>query len=126
MIPGEYLLAESEVIANDGRRTVVLVVANLGDRPVQIGSHFHFFEANKALQFDRKQAYGMRLNIPAGTAARFEPGDERKVTLVELGGSKIVCGHNGLVEGALDDDAVKAAAEHRLMAQGFLPSAPAS
>jgi urease beta subunit len=119
MIPGEILLAEDDVMANTGRPTVELVVANTGDRPIQVGSHFHFFEVNKALWFDREQAYGMRLNIPAGTAARFEPGDERKVTLVAFGGSKIVCGHNGFVEGALDDEAIKAKARDRLAQEGF-------
>ena len=100
MIPGEYLLGEGEIEANAGRRTVRLTVANTGDRPIQVGSHFHFFEANKALRFDRAQAFGMRLNIPAGTAVRFEPGDEKAVTLVELGGAREVYGLNALTEGA--------------------------
>src|ERR1051326_113551 len=78
MIPGEYLLGEGDIVANEGRRTVELTVANTGDRPIQVGSHFHFFEANRALRFDRAQAFGMRLNIPAGTAVRFEPGDEKR------------------------------------------------
>ena len=76
MIPGEYLLGEGDIVANAGRRTLELTVANTGDRPIQIGSHFHFFEVNRALRFDRAQAFGMRLNVPAGTAVRFEPGDE--------------------------------------------------
>ena len=84
MIPGEYFLSDGEVIANEGRRTVELSVENTGDRPIQVGSHFHFFEANRALAFDRAQAFGMRLNVPAGTAVRFEPGDAKRVTLVEL------------------------------------------
>ena len=84
MIPGEYLLGEGDIVANQGRRTVELTVANTGDRPIQVGSHFHFFEVNRALRFDRAQAFGMRLNVPAGTAVRFEPGDEKRVTLVEL------------------------------------------
>ena len=88
MIPGEYILAEGDVIANAGRREIELEVANTGDRPIQVGSHFHFFEVNRALRFDRGAAFGMRLNIPAGTAVRFEPGDSKKVTLVEIGGSK--------------------------------------
>src|SRR5262247_3540774 len=79
MIPGEYFLADGDVVANQGRRTVELVVANTADRPIQVGSHFHFFEANRALRFDRAQAFGMRLNIPAGTAVRFEPGGARRV-----------------------------------------------
>jgi urease beta subunit len=101
MIPGEYVLGEGEIEANAGRRTVALTVANTGDRPIQVGSHFHFFEANKALRFDRAQAFGMRLNIPAGTAVRFEPGDEKSVTLVELGGAREVYGLNSLTEGAV-------------------------
>ena len=99
MIPGEYLLGEGDIIANRGRRTIELVVANTADRPIQVGSHFHFFEANRALRFDRPQAFGMRLNIPAGTAVRFEPGDEKRVTLVELGGARRVFGLNGLAAG---------------------------
>jgi urease beta subunit len=109
VIPGELLLAEGDVIGNAGRRTVEMVVANTGDRPIQVGSHFHFFEANKALRFDRAAAFGMRLNVPAGTAARFEPGDERKVTLVALAGARLVHGLNGLTEGATTDDALAAA-----------------
>jgi urease beta subunit len=100
MIPGEYLLGEGEIEANAGRRTVQLTVANTGDRPIQVGSHFHFFEANRALRFDRGQAFGMRLNVPAGTAVRFEPGDEKVVTLVELGGAREVYGLNALTDGA--------------------------
>src|SRR3982074_3591097 len=96
MIPGEYMLAESPVIANEGRRETELEVANTGDRPIQVGSHFHFFEVNRALQFDRAAAYGMRLNIPAGTAVRFEPGDSKRVPLVEIGGSATIHGLNGL------------------------------
>ena len=99
MIPGEYVLGEGEIVANPGRRTVELTVANTGDRPIQVGSHFHFFEANRALRFDRAQAFGMRLSIPAGTAVRFEPGDEKRVTLVELGGERRVFGLNGLTAG---------------------------
>jgi len=99
VIPGEYLLGEGDVIANQGRRTVELTVANTGDRPIQVGSHFHFFEANRALRFDRAQAFGMRLNVPAGTAVRFEPGDEKRVTLVELAGARRVFGLNGLTAG---------------------------
>ena len=107
MIPGEYFLADGDVVANQGRRTVELTVANTGDRPIQVGSHFHFFEANRALRFDRAQAFGMRLNIPAGTAVRFEPGDEKRVTLVELAGARKVFGLNALSEGGSKDDALK-------------------
>src|SRR5947207_15963649 len=106
VIPGEYLLGEGDVIANQGRRTVELTVANRGDRPVQVGSHFHFFEVNRALTFDRAQAFGMRLNVPAGTAVRFEPGDEKRVTLVELAGARRVFGLNALTDGADKEQAL--------------------
>ena len=99
MIPGEYVLGSDPLRANEGRRTETLLVANAGDRPIQVGSHFHFFEVNRALEFDRKKAFGMRLNGPAGTAVRFEPGDTREVTLVELAGARSVFGHNGLTNG---------------------------
>lgn len=102
MIPGEYILAVGDITANAGRRTVELTVANTGDRPIQIGSHFHFFEVNEALLFDRQEAYGMRLNIPSGVAARFEPGDEKTVTLTELKGKRIVHGLNNKTNGQLD------------------------
>jgi urease beta subunit len=118
MIPGEYLLAETPIEANQGRRTVTLTVANTGDRPIQVGSHFHFFEANRALRFDRARAFGMRLDIPAGTAVRFEPGDDKRVTLVELGGAREVHGLNGLAAGPVGPDA-RAAALARAIAAGF-------
>ncbi|MBF2075405.1 MAG: urease subunit beta [Synechococcales cyanobacterium C42_A2020_086] len=105
MIPGELLIAEGEIELNAGRPTVTLRVSNTGDRPIQVGSHFHFYEVNKALSFEREQARGMRLDIPAGTAVRFEPGDERQVTLVPLVGSRQVYGLNGLINGALEPDA---------------------
>ena len=101
MIPGELLPAEGDIELNAGKPTVTLSVANSGDRPIQVGSHFHFFEVNDALQFDRDQARGMRLDIPAGTAVRFEPGDEREITLVPLAGERKVYGFNGRIEGAL-------------------------
>ncbi len=104
MIPGEYLLAEAEIEANAGRPTVRLTVANTGGRPIQVGSHFHFFEANKALRFERARAFGMRLDIPAGTAVRFEPGDEKVVQLVELAGAREVYGLNALTEGPAAGD----------------------
>ena len=106
MIPGEYLLGEGDVVANAGRRTVELTVANTGDRPIQVGSHFHFFEANRALRFERAQAFGMRLNIPAGTAVRFEPGDDKRVTLVELAGARRMLGLNGLTQGGTREQAL--------------------
>jgi urease subunit beta len=101
MIPGEYLLDEGDIEINAGRATVTLVVANSGDRPIQVGSHFHFFEVNTALQFGRSAAIGMRLNIAAGTAVRFEPGQQRTVELVALAGDRRVFGFNGLVMGDL-------------------------
>ena len=101
MIPGELLPAEGEIELNAGKPTVSLTVANTGDRPIQVGSHFHFFEVNAALSFDRGSARGMRLDIPAGTAVRFEPGDERDVTLVPLAGERRVYGFNAQIEGAL-------------------------
>ena len=121
MRPGEYLLDEpaGEIKANVGRAVVRLPVRHTGDRPIQVGSHFHFFEVNRALVFDRPQAYGMRLNIPAGTAVRFEPGEEKEVSLVALGGARIVRGHNGLVDGVLDDHTVRSAALEGLGARGF-------
>jgi len=107
VIPGEYLLGEGDIVANADRRTVEVVVANTGDRPIQVGSHFHFFEANRALRFDRAAAFGMRLNVPAGTAVRFEPGDEKRVTLVELAGARKVFGLNALTEGGSKEAALK-------------------
>ncbi len=101
MIPGEYQIADGEIELNAGRRTLTLSVANRGDRPVQVGSHYHFFETTDALLFDRASARGMRLNIPAGTAVRFEPGQSREVELVELAGLRRVFGFAGRVMGAL-------------------------
>jgi urease subunit beta len=103
MHPGEYLLDESagEIVANAGRVVARVIVRNRGDRPIQVGSHFHFFEVNGQLEFERAVAYGMRLNIPAGTAVRFEPGDEKEIELVAFAGERIVLGHRGLVNGSL-------------------------
>ncbi|KES24064.1 MULTISPECIES: urease subunit beta [Pseudomonas] len=101
MIPGEYDVQPGEIELNAGRRTLALTVANGGDRPIQVGSHYHFYETNDALQFDREAARGMRLNIPAGTAVRFEPGQSREVELVELAGARRVYGFAGRVMGAL-------------------------
>ncbi|GLU57073.1 urease subunit beta [Dyadobacter frigoris] len=103
MIPGEYILGKGDIIANTGKRTESLTVINTGDRPVQVGSHFHFFEINKALLFDREKAYGMRLNIAAGTAVRFEPGEEKDVVLVVFGGNGKIYGFNNLVDGDLSE-----------------------
>lgn len=104
MIPGEIIPdpSGSPIEANHGLETLILKVANTGDRPIQVGSHYHFFETNTALKFDRSQARGFRLNIPAGNAVRFEPGDEREVELVALAGQRVVYGFNDLVSGALD------------------------
>ncbi|MBW8863202.1 MAG: urease subunit beta [Acidobacteria bacterium] len=110
MIPGEYFLASEPIELNAGRATRTITVSNRGDRPVQVGSHCHFFEANRFLGFDRAAAYGMRLNIAAGTAVRFEPGDTREVELVALGGTREVFGLNQLVERPLDDAVVRAEA----------------
>ncbi len=101
MIPGEYFVSDKPVAANAGRKTVRVRVSNTGNRPVQVGSHTHFFEVNKALEFPRREAYGFHLNIPAGTSLRFEPGDTREVELVEYAGRKTVYGFSGLVNGKL-------------------------
>src|SRR5262245_22728635 len=110
MIPGEYLLEAEPIEINAGRTTRRLTVANRGDPPIHVGSHCHLFEVNRALMFDRAQAYGMRLNIVSGTAVRFEPGDTRDVELVSLGGTRTVHGLNGWVNGKLDDPEVRARA----------------
>ena len=114
MIPGESLPQAGSVELNGGRESTILTVANTGDRPVQVGSHFHFFEVNPALQFDREAAWGMRLNIAAGTAVRFEPGEEKEVDLVAFAGRRVLRGHNGRANGALDDEALRAAALARV------------
>jgi urease subunit beta len=101
MIPGEVFPAPGALVLNEGRPTLTLNVANSGDRPVQVGSHYHFFETNDALVFDRDKTRGMRLDVPAGTAVRFEPGQEREVTLVPYAGARIVHGFKGRVDGAL-------------------------
>ena len=102
MIPGEMIVSSGEIELNADRPTVRLLVGNTGDRPIQIGSHYHFYEANEALEFNREQAKGMRLDIPAGTAVRFEPGDEREVQLVPFVGTREVYGFNGKANGMLD------------------------
>lgn len=106
MVPGEIITQEGEIELNAGRSTVKLQVANTGDRPIQVGSHFHFFEVNAALNFQRELSLGMRLDIPAGTAVRFEPGDEKEVTLVPLLGSRTVFGFNALINGSLEENRV--------------------
>jgi urease subunit beta len=109
MKPGEYWLDDTAgpITANSGRATIRVLVKNTGDRPIQVGSHYHFFETNRFLEFDRAAAYGLRLNIPAGTAVRFEPGDEKEVELTDFGGSRTIHGLNSLVEGQLADSATR-------------------
>jgi len=123
MIPGEYLLASDDIIANAGRTTAQLRIVNTGDRPIQVGSHYHFFEVNRALAFDRARAFGMRLNIPAGTAVRFEPGDDKMVTLVRFGGAGIAHGFNSLVNGATSKGD-RAAAVRLAQQRGFRMNEP--
>jgi urease subunit beta len=122
MKPGEYWLADATgpIVANSGRRTARVLVKNTGDRPVQVGSHYHFFETNCALEFDRATAYGMRLNIAAGTAVRFEPGEEKEVELAEFAGRRVIHGLNGLVSGELGASATREQALDRARKQGFL------
>lgn len=119
-VPGELLPAEGDVPLRPEAPRPTLRVVSTGDRPVQVGSHFHFFEANKALRFDRAAAYGLRLAIPAGTAVRFEPGDVREVELLPFGGARVIRGFHGLVEGPLDEPGMREAALERLRAGGFL------
>lgn len=111
MIPGELLPADGTIVLNTDREAVVIDVENTGDRPIQVGSHFHFFEANRALRFDRALAYGRRLDIPSGTAVRFEPGERRPVQLLPLGGARLVYGFSALVNGPLGaaEDSVREA-----------------
>lgn len=118
MIPGEYILASGDIEINAGRKTAQLAVVNTGDRPVQIGSHFHFFEVNKQLAFERAKAFGMRLNIAAGTAVRFEPGEEKEVELVEFGGAKKIVGFSNLVDDAVNEES-KEEALSKAKGKGF-------
>ena len=117
--PGQYLLSPEPVEINGGRRSITISVANTGDRAIQVGSHFHFFEVNKSLVFDRSAAFGMRLDVPAGTAVRFEPGDRQDIALVALGGSRRVTGLNGLTNGSVDAPSIKERAAGRLTQRGF-------
>ena len=114
MIPGEYLVDEGEIELNANKQIITIEVENKGDRPVQIGSHYHFFEVNSALAFDRNQAYGKRLDVAAGTSVRFEPGSIKKINLIDFAGRRYMSGFNGLVEGFLDDENVKAKAMQNL------------
>lgn len=119
VIPGEILVASGDVEAFQGRPTKELTVKNVADRPIQVGSHCHFFESNHGLMFDREAAFGFRLCIPAGTAVRFEPGEEKRVTIVAVAGNRIVHGINGLTEGSLDDSQVKSNALALAADRGF-------
>jgi len=113
LVPGEVVPGEGTVTLNEGRETAEVTVGNAGDRPVQVGSHFHFFEVNAALEFDREAAFGKRLNVPAGTAVRFEPGERQTVELVAIGGERRAHGMNGLVNGSVGGDAGEALARAR-------------
>jgi urease subunit beta len=119
MTPGEYILSANPIICNENKKTINITVKNTGDRPCQIGSHTHFFEVNKALEFPREKAYGFHLNIPAGTSIRFEPGDSKEVELCEIGGKRIVYGFNGLTMGGLNSAQVRNAALDKARRQGF-------
>ncbi len=119
MIPGEYILGNEQIEANSGKETIRLVVKNGGDRPVQVGSHYHFFETNKSLFFNRTKAFGMRLDIPAGTAVRFEPGQDKEVQLVAFGGLRMAHGLNSLTSGHLDDEAIRNSALGNSRKRGF-------
>jgi urease subunit gamma/beta len=119
VVPGEILAMEGEIELNAGRVRTTVRAINTGDRPIQVGSHFHFFEVNRALRFDRAAAFGMRLDIPAGTAVRFEPGDAKDVTLVAFGGTQEIFGLNGLTDGALADPGLREAAVARAAQRGF-------
>ncbi len=117
--PGEIMPMDGEIELFKGRETKDVLVKNVGDRPIQVASHCHFFECNRMLKFDREQAFGFRLAIPAGASARFEPGEEKKVSLVAFSGNRLVYGVNGLTEGSLDDPEVKAKAVARANNRGF-------
>lgn len=112
MIPGEFILKEGDIVLNEGRAVRKLVVTNLGDRPVQVGAHYHFFEVNRCLNFARREAFGMRLDIPSGTSVRFEPGEQKTVQLVELCGRKRCVGFNGLTMGPVGGMSCEAALRH--------------
>ncbi len=119
MTPGEYILDGPDLELNAGRPVVTISVTNTGDRPVQIGAHYHFFEVNKALVFDRVKAYGTRLDLPSGTSARFEPGDTKEVNLIPYGGRRVVFGFNALVSGRLDDPYTREQSIKRCLEQGY-------
>lgn len=119
MIPGEFFIKDKDLILNEGRKTVRIKVINQGDRPIQVGSHFHFFEVNRQMSFPRELAYGMRLNIIASTAVRFEPGEEKEIELVEFVGLKKIYGHNNLVDGLLNKCGASEASIEKLVTENF-------
>ena len=119
VVPGEIIVAEGDIEINAGRRRATLKAVNTGDRPIQVGSHYHFFETNPALEFDRKKAYGMHLDVPAGTAVRFEPGESKQVTLVEFGGTGELYGLNSLTQGSAHSEDNREAALRRARERGF-------
>lgn len=119
VVPGEFIFDEGEREICEGRKTAKVVVRNTGDRPVQVGSHYHFFEANRALDFDREKAFGKKLNVPAGTAKRFEPGEEKEVELVEYSGRKYVYGFHDLTNGTVTSERVKKKAIRKAKEKGF-------
>ena len=119
MIPGEYIIGKGEIICNAGRPVISITVTNTGDRPVQVGSHCHFFEINRQMLLDREKAFGMRLNVPAGTSVRFEPGEEKEVELVPFGGARRIFGINNLVDGDAILDRSRKAAMERLRNNNF-------
>ncbi len=119
MIPGEYFVGTKNIECNVGRDTITIAVVNTGDRPVQVGSHFHFFEVNRQMEFDRDKTFGMRLNIAAGTAVRFEPGEEKEIELVAFGGNKKVFSINNLVNGSIEDLKNKEEAAKKLSSLNF-------
>lgn len=126
MVPGEWLLSDAPVELNAGRRTMRISVRNTGDRPIQVGSHFHFFEVNRVLDFDRPATLGMRLDVPSGQSIRFEAGDERDVDLVEFGGAGRVIGFNNLLDGATSSRSAVDRAYERSAARGFSGTKPGS
>jgi len=119
MIPGEYILAKGDIECNKGRPTDRITVMNTGDRPIQVGAHFHFFEVNRKMVFDREKAFGMRLNIASGTAVRFEPGEEKQIELVTYGGTRSVYGFNNLVSGNTKEETLRQKALENLAAANF-------
>ncbi|MCX2454248.1 urease subunit beta [Pedobacter sp. PLR] len=119
MVPGEYIIKKEDIRANVGYNTTPISVTNTGDRPIQIGSHYHFFEVNRHLQFDRELAFGKRLNIPASTAIRFEPGESKDIILIEIGGNKEIHGFNGLTSGKYTDEKVRAAAIKKMVEEKY-------